>query len=100
MVMFTLLILNEQSNRSVKWLAAIDEDVWLWYKRLGRANFDLISKLSNKELVRGLPKLKPPKEDICDECKKNKQVKSSFHSENVASNYKYLQLLHIDYLVP
>jgi len=91
---------NDLSNQSVKCLAAVDEDPWLWHKRLGHVNFDLISKLSSKGLVRGLPNLKKPKEVMCDECKKNKQVKSSFHSKNEVSTSKPFQLLHMNLFGP
>ena len=30
---------------------------WLWHRRLGHANMDLISQLNKDELVRGLPKI-------------------------------------------
>ena len=59
---------DDLSNKCVKSLAAVNEDVWLWHRRLEHANFDLISKLSNKGLIRGLPKLKPPKEVDSDKC--------------------------------
>ena len=39
------------TNQSIKCLAALEDDSWLWNKRLGHANFDLISKLFNKGLV-------------------------------------------------
>jgi len=84
----------------VKCLAALEDDSWLWHKRLGHANFDLLSKLSNKGLVRGLSTLKKSKEVTCDECKKNKQVKSFFHSMNGVSTSKPLQLLHMDLFGP
>jgi len=44
--------------------------------------------------------LKKPKEVTCDECKKNKQVKSFFHSLSEVSTSKFLQLLHIDIFGP
>ena len=80
----------------MKCLAALENDSWLWYKKLEHANFDLLWKLSNKGLVRELPTLKKPKEVTCDECKKNKQVKSSFHSLNEISTSKPLQFLHMN----
>ena len=36
------------TNQSVKCLAALEDDPWLWDKKLRHANFDLISRLSNK----------------------------------------------------
>ena len=68
MVMQYTFYFDDLSNKCVKSLAALNEDVWLWHRRLEHANFDLISKLSNKGLIRGLPKLKPPKEVDSDKC--------------------------------
>ena len=39
------------TNHNVKFLVALEDDSWLWYKRLGHANFIFISKLSNRGLV-------------------------------------------------
>ena len=60
------------TNQSIKCFVALEDNSSLWHKRLGYVNFDLISKLSNKGLVRGLPTLKKPKEVTCNEYKKNK----------------------------
>ena len=35
----------------------LNEDSWIWYKRLAYVSMDLIGKLSQKALVVGLPKL-------------------------------------------
>ena len=42
-----------------------NESSWLWHHRLAHANMDLILKLSRKDLVRGLPKLKYENNQIC-----------------------------------
>nr|KYP71481.1 hypothetical protein KK1_010740 [Cajanus cajan] len=42
---------------------------------------DHLNKLSRKELVIGLPKLKFSKDKLCDVCQKGKQVKASFKSQ-------------------
>ena len=55
-----------------------------------------LNKLISKELVIGLPKIKFEKDKLCDACQKGKQVKSSFHSKNVISTSKPLELLHMD----
>ena len=77
-------------------LASVDEDIWLWYKRLGHASMNLISKLSKNELVKGLLKLKFEKDTICDACQLGKQTKSSFRSKGMISTSKPFDLLHLD----
>ena len=50
--------------------------------------------------MRELSKLKAPKEVVCDECKRNKQARSSFQVKNVVSTSKPLQLLHLNLFGP
>lgn len=46
-------------------------------------NMKTISKLLQRDLVKGLPKLKFEKDKICEACMHGKQTKSSFHSKRV-----------------
>lgn len=59
---------------------------------------DLISKLSNHELVNGLPKINFQKYQICKKCQIGKQVKSSLKDKNVVSTSSPLQLLHFGFI--
>ncbi|CAL9106569.1 unnamed protein product, partial [Musa textilis] len=34
--------------------SVLNDDAWLWYRRLGHASMKLISKISSRELVRGI----------------------------------------------
>ena len=81
-------------------LIIINEDTYIWHKRLAHTSVDLIGKLSRKDLVVGLPKLNYIKDRICDASKKGKQVKSSFQFKNIVSMFKPLDLLHIDLIRP
>ena len=50
-------------------LVAKDNNIkWIWQRRPGHANFDLISKLFKKNLVIGLPKVNFNKDHICNAC--------------------------------
>ena len=40
-----------------KCLMSLDENAFLWHRRLGHAPLPLISKLAKNDIVRGLPKL-------------------------------------------
>jgi hypothetical protein len=72
-------------------LVAINENSWLWHRRLGHANMDLFSKLSKLDLVKGLPITKFVKDKICDACQLGKQTKSSFKKkESYFYNEKYI----------
>jgi hypothetical protein len=74
---YTIDFDNMTSKESI-FLAAINENSWLWHRRLGHANMELLSKLSKLDLVKGLPVTKFVKDKICDTCQLGKQTKSSF----------------------
>ena len=46
----------------------LNEDAWLWHRRLGHASMKLITQISSKELVRGIPHIKFIKDNVCDAC--------------------------------
>jgi len=73
---------------------------WLWHRRLGHANWRLISKLSKLQLVRGLPDIDYHSDEICGACQKGKIVKTSFKSKDIVSTSSPLELLHIDLFGP
>jgi hypothetical protein len=81
-------------------LAAINENSWLWHRRLGHVNMELLSKLSKLDLVKGLPVTKFVKDKICDACQLGKQTKSSFKKKKVISTSRPLKLLHMDLFGP
>ena len=63
-------------------LSSIEEQSDLGHQRLGHASSKLIHKLHQKELVRGLPKVNGNSRELCSDCAKGKQVRSSFKSKN------------------
>ena len=52
-----MLDLCHVKDVNIKCLTAINDNSWLWHRRVGHANLELISKLSKKDLVVGLPKI-------------------------------------------
>jgi len=72
----------------------------LWHRRLGHANWRLISKLSKLQLVRGLPDIDYHSDALCGACQKGKIVKTSFNSKDIVSTSRPLELLHIDLFGP
>src|SRR3954468_11331563 len=93
-----IFYLDDLSSESC--LLSKEKDKWLWHRRCGHTSMKNISILSKLDLVRGLPKLNFEKDSICEACIKGKQVKSSFHSKNIVSTHKPLELLHIDLFGP
>ena len=61
----------------------MNENGWLWYRRLGYAHMNLISKLVKKDLVIGPPKITFENDKLCRACQQGKQTKISFKSKNI-----------------
>ncbi|GJU70015.1 retrovirus-related pol polyprotein from transposon TNT 1-94 [Tanacetum coccineum] len=62
---------------------------WLWHRRLSHLNFGTINHLARHGLVRGLPKLKFEKDNLCSACAISKDT-----------NQEKLYLLHMDLCGP
>ena len=58
------------------------DESWLWHRRLGHVNMNLITQLNKNELVRGLPKISFEKDKVCEACQMGKQIKTSFKNKN------------------
>ena len=57
--------------------ASSSSELWRWHRRLGHLSFDLLSRLSGLDLIRGLPRLKYEKDLVCAPCRHDKMVASS-----------------------
>jgi len=95
-----LIDLDNASSSNITCLVVKEENPWLWHKRATHIHMQQLNKLISKELVIGLPKIKFEKDKLCAACQKGKKVKSSFHSKNVISTSKSLELLHMDLFGP
>ena len=73
-----VLCLDDLLDQNVKCLASFVEEKWLWHKKLGHAHMKLISEISQKELVKGLPNINFENDSSCKFCLRGKQTKSSF----------------------
>ena len=80
--------------------SSMHDQSWLWHRRLGHANMDLISQLNKDELVRGLPKINFQKDKVCEACQVGKQIKNSFKIKNFISTFSPLELFHMDLFGP
>jgi hypothetical protein len=58
-------------------LADSSSELWKWHRKLVHLSFDLWSRLSKLNLVRGLPLLTLEKELVCAPCRHAKMVASS-----------------------
>jgi len=86
----------ELVDQKVICLLSVNDKKWAWHRRLGHANWRLISKLSKLQLVKGLPNIDYHSDALCGACQKGKIVKSSFKTKDIVSTSRSLELLHID----
>ena len=62
------------------------DDVLLWHKRPCHVNFDNLVSISKIMKLRGLPRLKKPKNTMCKQCHLGKMERSSFKRKNHTSS--------------
>jgi len=91
---------SELVDQKVIFLLSVNDKKWVWHRRLGHANWRLISKLSKLQLVKGLPDIDYHSDALCGACQKGKIVKSSFKAKDIVSTFRPLKLLHIDLFGP
>ncbi|GJV75898.1 retrovirus-related pol polyprotein from transposon TNT 1-94 [Tanacetum coccineum] len=68
---------------------------WLWHRRLSHLNFGTINKLAKDSIVRGIPRLKFPKDHLCSACTLGKSKKSIHPPKVKDTNQEKLYLLHM-----
>ncbi|GKC91271.1 integrase, catalytic region, zinc finger, CCHC-type containing protein, partial [Tanacetum coccineum] len=90
---YTCYIRNKDK---VDLLKASSMKSWLWHRRLNHLNFKTLNELTQKDLVRGLPKLKYKKEHLCPSCQLGKSKKSSHPLKTVNTNTEVLKTLHMN----
>jgi hypothetical protein len=81
-------------------LAGSSSELWKWHRKLGHLSFDLLSRLSKLNLVRGLPRLRFEKELVCAPCRHAKMVASSHTPLTDVMTERPCELLHMDLVGP
>ena len=92
--------LHDASSFNEKCLVSLDENAYLWHRRLGHAPLPLISKLAKNDIVRGLPKLHFKKEHMCEPCIRAKHTRGTFKPKKEISTCRVLELVHMDLIGP
>jgi len=87
-------------DQKVICLLSMNDKKCVWHRRLGHANWRLISKLSKLQLANDLPNFDYHSDALCGACHKGKIVKSSFKSKDIVSTSRPLELFHIDLFGP
>ena len=77
-----------------------NDNSWLWNKTLGHLSFDNIVKISQREVVRGMPKFSKPVNRLCGSCQHGKHVRTKFNIKVYQSTSHPLEIVHIDLCGP
>jgi hypothetical protein len=81
-------------------LAGSSSELWKWHRKLGHLSFDLLSRLSKLNLVRGLPRWRLEKELVCAPCRHTKMVAYSHPPLIDVMTERPCELLHMDLVGP
>jgi hypothetical protein len=81
-------------------LARSSSELWKWHTKLGYLSFDLLSRLSKLNLVRGLPRLRLEKQFVCAPCRHAKMEASSHPPLTNEMTERPCELLHMDLFGP
>ena len=87
-------------NSEINCLVAKCDDIWLWHRRIAHIHMQHLNRITSKELVIGLPKLKFEKNKVCEACQKGKQTKTSFKQKQFVSTTRPFEMLHMDLFGP
>jgi hypothetical protein len=94
LIFLSLLVLSVIS------LAGSSSELWKWHRKLGHFSFDILSRLSKLNLVRGLPRLRLEKELVCAPFRHAKMVASSHLPLTDVMTERPCELLHMDLVGP
>jgi len=87
---------SELTDQKVLCLLSMSDKKWMWHRRLGHANWRLISKLSKLQLVRGLPNIA-----TCGACQKGNFLKVLSNQKTLflpPDPWNYSTLIYLDQL--
>ncbi|XP_024010096.1 uncharacterized protein LOC112085206 [Eutrema salsugineum] len=76
------------------------DDLHLWHQRLGHMNVRSLANLVDKEIVRGVPRVKGVDKSVCGPCTQGKQVKIQHKRVPDVQSKAVLNLVHMDLMGP
>ena len=65
-----VLFVDDLLDQNIKCLASFVDKKWMWHKKHDHAHMRLIFKISQKELVIGLPKISFDNDSTCEFCRR------------------------------
>ena len=91
------LTLNYSRNVALK-MNVVDES-WIWHKRMGHLNFQILKYLKEKGMVYGLPNIQEVNQ-VCEGCALGKQHREAFPKDKAWRAKAPLELVHTDVCGP
>nr|GEX72333.1 hypothetical protein [Tanacetum cinerariifolium] len=85
--------------RSTCLIAQISNITWIWHTRMGHVNFNSLKFMSEKNLIKGMPKMYTQTLP-CEGCLVGKQTRKMYPSHTSFSANKRLELVHRDLCQP
>lgn len=79
--------------------SSVEDTGEVWHCRFGHLNQTSLMTLADKEMVKGLPKIKLTKA-VCEICMKGKQVRTNIPKQSVWKASRVLELVHTDICGP
>ena len=96
--MFVLLD-QRPSEEQICYSSLTDDSAGIWHRRYGHLSYDGLKTLQQKNMVQGLPHIKPPV-ILCEECMLGKQARDPFPKSSTWRATRILQLVHSDICGP
>ncbi|GJW43469.1 retrovirus-related pol polyprotein from transposon TNT 1-94 [Tanacetum coccineum] len=99
--LYTIFVEDMMKSSLICLLSKVSKNKsWLWHRQLNHLNFGTINDLAQKDLVRGLPRLKFEKDNLCSSCQPGKSQKYSRKPKSKNTNLEVLNTLHMDLCGP
>jgi len=81
------------------YLLGKESDDWLWHKRLGHINFESLVNIFSKRVIRDIPSISKPSNDIFDSYQKGKEIWARLKVKEYYTS-KPLEIIHTDLCGP
>jgi hypothetical protein len=92
-----IYVLSEIGNE--KCCLGKEDEIWLWILRMGHIQFDVLVKVSKREVVIEIPQITKPTNTLCKHCQQGKETKTRFKSKEYLAT-RPLEIVHTDLVGP
>jgi hypothetical protein len=92
-----IYVLSEIGNE--KHVLRMEDEVFIWHRRMGHIHFDDLFKVSIKEFVREMPQITKPTNTLCKHCQRGKKTNTRFKSKEYSTTTP-LKIVHTDIVGP